>query len=380
MPKVTVQISTYNRQHLLGQAIQSVIYQTYSDFELIVVDDGSTDSTSEVLNQFSDPRIRYVYQDNRGLSAARNTGLRLAMGEFICFLDDDDCFLPNKLETQVKALENDATIGLVASGYFKVHENGCAIEEIRSWEHYPVLDLNTLLFYCPFLTHAVLIRRSLLEQIGGFDENLIIIEDWDCWLRLAYAGCKMSWVKDIVCSYHFHSNQMTKRTKEVLTGRIAIFEKFFSQDDLPDELVSIKHNVISHIYLLNASRAYASGWNNIAKNNLQSAINLKPNLPIDEQDYLVDVLLGEAKPLLQTGGLSEHAKTIANNLPDSIQNNSRFNKHLISDAALITSFESYKKKDWNMVRRSLPIAIRNNPNLLLNRGIWSIALQSFMNK
>lgn len=101
IPTVSVVIPTYNRAHLVGRAIQSVLNQTYQDFEIIVVDDGSTDNTEEVVKSFNDPRIRYIRHDqNRGGSAARNTGIKMARGEYIAFQDSDDEWLPEKLESR----------------------------------------------------------------------------------------------------------------------------------------------------------------------------------------------------------------------------------------------------------------------------------------
>ena len=109
-PKVSVIIPTYNRAHLVGRAIRSVLNQTYQDFEIIVVDDGSTDNTEEVVKSFNDPRIRYIrHEKNRGGSAACNTGIRAARGEYIAFQDSDDEWLPEKLEKQMQVFENTPT-------------------------------------------------------------------------------------------------------------------------------------------------------------------------------------------------------------------------------------------------------------------------------
>jgi len=123
VPKVSIIIPTYNYAHFITEAIQSVLSQTFQDFEVIVVDDGSTDNTREVLAQFGN-KIRYIYQENRGLSAARNTGILNSSGQYLCFLDSDDSLLPEKLELQVKLLDSKVDVDLVYTWWYLVDENG----------------------------------------------------------------------------------------------------------------------------------------------------------------------------------------------------------------------------------------------------------------
>ena len=124
-PKVSVIIPTYNRAHLVGRAIRSVLNQTYQDFEIIVVDDGSTDNTEEVVKSFNDPRIRYIrHEENKGAAAARNTGIKAAKGKFIAFQDSDDEWLPKKLEKQMEAFDNASPkVGVVYTGFWSIEGN-----------------------------------------------------------------------------------------------------------------------------------------------------------------------------------------------------------------------------------------------------------------
>jgi len=125
-PTVSVIISTYNRAHLIGRAIQSVLNQTYQDFEVIVVDDGSTDNTEEIVKSFNDPRIRYIrHEKNKGAAAARNTGIKAARGKYIAFQDSDDEWLPEKLEKQMKVFENaPPEAGVVYTDMQRINEDG----------------------------------------------------------------------------------------------------------------------------------------------------------------------------------------------------------------------------------------------------------------
>ena len=169
MLKVSVIIPTYNRADMLGDALDSVLKQTYTNWEVIVVDDGSTDDTQSVMTRYTDPRIHYVYQANKGLPGARNTGIRHAQGEYLALLDSDDVFLPHRLERQLALAEADPAIGVVAGGCIETDTHLRPIREVQYWHTNPNLELPDLLMICPFCPSAVLIRRDWFDRAGGFD-------------------------------------------------------------------------------------------------------------------------------------------------------------------------------------------------------------------
>ena len=187
MPLVSVIIPVYNRLDYLGEAIESVLVQTHEDYEIVVVDDGSTIDVSSVVAPYM-ARIKYVSQAHKGLSAARNTGIENSSGEFLTFLDDDDLFEPRKLEVQVAILENNPDIGFV---YSDCHE--FSIEEKKEpWLNLAVGrdrsrdEFSKLFFLNPNIrVPTVLIRRECFEDVGLFDESLEQHEDGDMLLRIA---------------------------------------------------------------------------------------------------------------------------------------------------------------------------------------------------
>lgn len=181
-PLVSVIIPTYNRAHFLGQAIQSALDQTYPQVEVIVIDDGSTDDTAAVVAGFGD-RVRYVHQENSGVSAARNHGLRLARGATIAFLDSDDLLMPHKLETQIAYLEANPAVGMVYASHEFIHEDGRYHSTCRL--HPSSATYHRLLAECKIALPSVLVRRSVLNAVGGFDETMRIGEDIDLWVRIA---------------------------------------------------------------------------------------------------------------------------------------------------------------------------------------------------
>jgi glycosyltransferase involved in cell wall biosynthesis len=187
VPRVSAIVTTFNRARLLPNAVRSVLSQTFRDFELIVLDNSSTDGTPAALRGFSDDRIRYIVHAPCGIAEARNRGLREARGKYIAFLDDDDEWLPPKLALQVEAFERGPdSLGLVYGGFVRIDDRGTEYAV-----HAPVLHgkiLRALLWQCdPFTGSASnpMMRASALRALGGFNNALTTSEDWELYLRLA---------------------------------------------------------------------------------------------------------------------------------------------------------------------------------------------------
>lgn len=188
---ISVIIPTYNRAQFIAETIESVLAQTRPAGEVVVVDDGSTDSTREVVARFGE-RVRYVWQENSERSVTRNHGLALTSGEYVSFLDSDDCWLPETLAELCGALDAEPAVALVAAGCAIVREDGQAldvfypgggVEGVLTDAFRQLLQSN--LIGSP---SAVLVRRSALETAGRFDEDrrLLGVEDWELWARLAF--------------------------------------------------------------------------------------------------------------------------------------------------------------------------------------------------
>ncbi|GAB4114371.1 MAG: glycosyltransferase [Candidatus Caldatribacteriota bacterium] len=188
-PTVSVIIPTYNRAHLVGRAIQSVLDQTYQDFELIVVDDGSTDNTEDIIKEFQrkDDRIKYLkHEKNKGGSAARNTGIKNSVGKYIAFQDSDDEWLPEKLEKQMRVFENaPAKIGVVYTGFWRIEGNKkiyIPSDRITRKEG----DIHDELLNGNFVTtQSIVARKKCFEKAGMFDESLPRLQDWELVIRLS---------------------------------------------------------------------------------------------------------------------------------------------------------------------------------------------------
>ena len=186
MNLVSVVIPTYNRADTVGYAINSALNQTYTDIEILVIDDGSTDQTAQIISQFGS-RIKYFYKDNGGVSSARNLGIRKSTGEMIAFLDSDDEWLPNKIERQLRFMHENPDFGMVL----------CDCNFINSKRHitgkssrrkdlpHDGFILEDVLLSPSLLPSSVLIKKSILIDIGGFDETLKTAEDLDLHLKIA---------------------------------------------------------------------------------------------------------------------------------------------------------------------------------------------------
>jgi glycosyltransferase involved in cell wall biosynthesis len=183
LPLVSVIIPTYNRSSLVLEAIDSVFRQTFTDFELIVVDDGSTDGTVEVFNPYKG-RFVYCRQNNQGVSVARNRGLRLARGQWIAFLDSDDYWLPEKLETQIRFFSHTPEALICQTEEIWIR-NGRRVNPLKKHQKFSGDIFAPSLRLCLVSPSAVMIKKELFDRVGCFDETLPACEDYDLWLRIS---------------------------------------------------------------------------------------------------------------------------------------------------------------------------------------------------
>lgn len=289
MPKISVITPTYNRAHLIGKAIASVQSQTFGDWEMIIVDDGSTDETRELICAYAeaDARIRYIHQANTKSSGARNNGIKNCRGSYVAFLDSDDTFLPGKLARQVAFLESHPDIGLVGCGWDEVDETGKLIRSVCPWQSTPVLNIETLLLQCPFPPTAVLIRTDWLTQVGMFDEQQLYVEDWDVWVRLACAGCKMDWDREVLwrCTLDRSSSgdlqiasNRSNHVEQMIHGTERVLDKFFNQRGLPDHIKARSSAIYANAHMDAVVRCLACGFDKEGQAHLKSALQFDPEL------------------------------------------------------------------------------------------------------
>lgn len=231
MPKISVIIPTYNCAKYLSQAIESVLSQTYIDFEIVIVDDGSADDTKSLVERYMQKfpeKISYIYQDNKGLACARNVAIRNSRGLYIALLDADDIFLPDRLQLGVEALDQNPEVGLCHANITRIDEDG---KFIRT----PVRDerfLSGSIFDYIFLRRAnvsvptILFRRSCIEVVGEFDESLTRLgcEDREFCLRVA-KSYKFFYINKVLAYYRERSNSMSQDLEKMTKARYYVINK-----------------------------------------------------------------------------------------------------------------------------------------------------------
>jgi glycosyltransferase involved in cell wall biosynthesis len=223
---VTAVIPTYNYGRFAAQAVESVLAQTYGNVEIIVVDDGSTDDTSEQLIPYLD-RIRYIYQENQSVAAARNTGVRAARGNLIAFLDADDLWHPHKLEVQMRYLADHPSVQLVAVD--RLAEEATQWPPLASLTNPPArpVTVEELVLRPHFAPSGVLVRKQCFDTVGFFDTKLRNAEDYDMWIRIA---CRFPIVKLEVPLwwYRVHGNNKSHMPARQEAAALTILKKTFA--------------------------------------------------------------------------------------------------------------------------------------------------------
>ena len=221
--RVSAVIPTYNRAEFVREAIDSVLQQDYADVELIVVDDGSRDGTAAVVAEFG-PAVRYLWQENRGVSAARNRGVAVSTGGLIAFLDSDDLWAPGKVSAQVAYFETHPDAQACHTDELWIRR-GVRVNERRIHRKQGGWQFVASLPRCLISPSAVMMRRGLWERLGGFDESLPACEDYDLWLRLT-AVTPVGFLPDrLVTKRGGHADQLSRTTPALDRYRIRALEK-----------------------------------------------------------------------------------------------------------------------------------------------------------
>jgi len=233
-PLVSVIIPTYNRRDLLREAIDSVLSQTFKDFELIVVDDGSVDGTGRMLRRYGD-RLTYVVQENRGVSVARNRGIDLAGGGYITFLDSDDLWMPTKLETQMRLFQDQRGARVCYTDEVWIR-NGKRVNQKKRHAKYAGWIYVHCLPLCIISPSSVCLRREVLDTVGLFDPKMFVCEDYDLWLRVTARYPVHFIPEQLIVKRGGHADQLSTRSWGNDRFRVRALVKILENGTLDERL------------------------------------------------------------------------------------------------------------------------------------------------
>ena len=227
-PKVSVVMSVYNGDKHLREAVESILHQTFRGFEFIIVDDGSTDRTWEILASYEDPRIALVRnEENIGLTKSLNRGLEMARGEYVARQDADDISLPERLEKQVEFLENNAEVGLLSCCFIEIDDEGRSVSIQRLPAEDTDLQERLLISNC-FCHGAAMFRRECLESVGAYRQEFEFAQDYDLWLRIS-ERYKVANLEEALYEWRVDTDALS------MTGRASQYGYHFLAQDLAKE-------------------------------------------------------------------------------------------------------------------------------------------------
>ena len=277
MPTVEVVVPAYNAAKYLATALDSVIAQTFTDWRILLVDDGSTDGTAAIAAQYAERlghRFRYIHQVNAGVSRARNTALQQAEGEFIAFLDSDDVWLPNRLSDTLKVFAKSEKIGLTYGFIHGIDSVGRIVQTYTTPNRHPEGRLATWLYRreldmpCPSIT----VRKAALDKVGLFDETMRATEDRDLWLRIA-VHYDIALVREIIAQYRTSAQGMTRDPELMFQAQLRFIEK---HSGAPGCGFWARRIALSHIHRQKAEALAGLGHSSLAIQTALRAFSLHP--------------------------------------------------------------------------------------------------------
>ena len=287
MPKVSVIIPAYNAITYLPETLESVLQQTFTDFEVLIVDDGSSDNIVQWANGLTDDRVKFISQSNEGVSTARNLAISEARGDYIAFLDADDLWDKTKLEKQAQFLDDNPTVGLVATWMILTDEQGNPGAEVKiDFEQGNIRKqlIEISLIPCGSIP---MVRRVCFDNVGVFDPTLRFGEDWEMWTRIA-ADYDFGLIKEILVYYRQHSKNSSKNSHEILPDFDRLIEKMF--DSVPQELLAIKAKTYGRMNLYIAWKSLENEDYKGARDFSNQAIKYYPQLQYTKNDLRLKLL------------------------------------------------------------------------------------------
>ncbi|MDD5765534.1 MAG: glycosyltransferase [Candidatus Marinimicrobia bacterium] len=259
--KVTVIIPTYNRAEVLERALKSVLSQTYGNFEVIVIDDGSTDNTDSVISKYAS-KIRYFSKLHAGVSAARNLGLEKSVGAWVCFLDSDDYWLPGKLERQMAYIAENPGMMVVQTDE-KWFRKGILVNPMKKHQKYDGWIFKHCLPLCIVSPSAVMVHQKVFNDIGVFDESFPVCEDYDLWLRISLKYPIGFIPEKLIVKTGGHADQLSRKYWGMDRYRVRALEKILTAELTAEEKRLVLQEIVRKLTVLAKGREKRIGTQNI---------------------------------------------------------------------------------------------------------------------
>lgn len=385
---VTVVIPVYNGEATIVRAVESVLAQTYRSIEIIVIDDGSTDGTAQVLQPYLS-RIRYVYQENQERSAARNHGLRLAEGEYIAFLDADDGWLPEKVAVQIKVFAQYPSAGLVSVGRKSLPEGqlGKLTGSSVPQDDYKIRQVSFAELVCRNWVGSpsqVMVRQEVLQRVGGFDINLHQGDDWELWCRIAIYR-EVVVVLSSLTYYQLPSEGEVVRLirRNACTEYQYIVEKLFGLFPIQQDFDELQNRAKGRVFLQCALMACADDDLINGEKWLTEAVSESPDLFVSPLNDLKMWLIEYAKALgrqpvpvkQMLAFVDKFQAMVSVDLLEDLMGDFHILRGELCASRLFTA---YSFQDWREIKWAGWYALRYCPAWGLNFGFLSIWLRSFM--
>ena len=386
MPTVSVLIPSYNHAHFVTAAVNSALAQTHPDVDIIVIDDGSKDNTAEVVATFGD-KVNYVYQENQGLSAARNTGIRHARGEYIALLDADDLWDPEFIEESLKVIEQNPKVGLTYSWWSHIDENGDPMPEPGFFNQRGHL-LETFAVRNYFPPVAVLVRKNLVEEAGGFDEKLFALEDWDLWFRIAANGWEFDCVPQVLALYRRHSNNMTLDVPRMERNQLAVLDKM-SQSSVISEIGHLLPMARANVHLNSALSYYSQGKQQESYGSFVTAVKIWPDLLVQDETWYRWVCADQPPGYQDTSefkNLDQANKRYHDLLANLLSNSEvaseveKRRKQMDKASMMMLATHYYLEDDMAGARQQVVALSRKQPQILLESKAVGLLLKSLVGR
>lgn len=338
----------FNQARFIVAAVESVLNQTLSAWELVVVDDGSTDGTFEKVAAFRDPRIRLVRQENRGVCDARNRALGQSRSEYVAFLDADDVFDPRKLEIQTAYLDARPHVGISYSSRLEIDERGTRLGFAALP---PVASLRDFVLGFPFAPTDVVARRSWIDHVGGFRPGFVINEDREWFIRLALAGCECIGLPDFLSCRRLNGAKVFNDLPARLDDMFRSLDAAFCDPRCPADVQALRHRARGDVYISWAYQAAIQGERSLAREYFRQAFVCDPLKAAEGGEALVHGLMITAS---QDGGDHEaRIHRVFDAIPPECSDLERFKLSALAHGFLVRGVRALLGGRWETGRERI---------------------------